>query len=566
MEHRHQDAALDFDYSGSRMTPTTTIRTFALAASAALLAAAASPVMDIGSRKQLFIDYMFIESAEGVRLNMNPPYRTGEILIKPDAPWESGMTIGSYSSVIRENGKIRVWYSVLGKEHEPHQNPEFMGVAYAESADGIHFEKPLLGIVEYNGSRQNNLVFPTDIRKLAAGGGSVGIDENPSCPPAERYKSWQKVYPKPGSGIRGPHRIFVSPDGIHWKLSERLVTGLRAADTQPTWFWDPRLSRYIGYSREWAAFSPGRQLRLASYNESDDMYHWRGMQIVLAPDEADWAGEIHTVVEPDKMTVRGERWTPRQPEQAVKAKPANNTDPDADQVPVPGAPLDIYGPGIFRYAEAGDAYISLMSVFHHWDNRVPDSWPDTGNVRLAVSRDGRHFQYPGGRQPFLRLGPAGAFDSRWVWALPRPVRMGDELWVYYFGMNHDHAGRPDPDAPGGAALRGISRAVMRADGFVSADFDYTGGSLITPPIRFEGSRLELNIDTGGGGAGRVEIFHADGSPIEGFTLADAGQLCANNVRAVASWRGKTDVSSLAGKPVRLHFKMRAAKLYAFQFR
>lgn len=548
------------------MRPRTTVRAFTLAVAAALLASAAGPIMDIGSRKQLFLDYKFIESAEGVRLVMNPPYRTGEILIKPDAPWESGMVIGSYSSVIQENGKVRVWYDVLGTEHKPNQNPEFMGVAYAESADGIHFEKPRLGIVEYNGSRQNNLVFPTDITKLAVGGGSVWIDENPACPAAERYKSWQKIYPKRGTGIRGPHRIFVSPDGIHWKLSDRLVTGLRAADTQPTWFWEPKLNRYVGYSREWAAFAPGRQLRLASYNESDDMYHWSGMQIVLAPDEADWAAEMRPLVEPDKMSVRGETWTPGQPERAAKAAPSNNTNPNDDQVPVPGAPLDIYGPGVFRYAGADDAYISLMSVFHHWDNRVPDSWPDTGNVRLAVSRDRRHFLYPGGRQPFLRLGPAGTFDSRWVWALPRPVRMGGELWVYYFGTNHDHAGRLDPDAPGGAIQTGISRAVMRADGFVSADFDYAGGSLITPPIRFEGSRLELNLDTGGGGAGRVEIFDADGSPIEGFTLAGADQLSTNNIRAVASWRGKTDVSSLAGRSVRLHFKMRAAKLYAFQFR
>ena len=548
------------------MTATTTLSALALAVSAALLAVAGDPIVDAGSRKQLFIDYKFIESAEGVTLTMNPPFRTGEILIKADAPWESQMVIGSYSSVIKENGKIRVWYDVLDKHHEPHQNPDFMGVAYAESTDGIHFEKPRLGIVEYNGSRQNNLVFPTDPTKLAVGGGSVAIDENPACPPAERYKSWQKIYPTRGTGIRGPHRIFVSPDGIHWTLSEKLMTGLHAADTQPTWFWDPRLKRYVGYSREWAGFSPTRKFRLASYNESDDMYNWRSMQIVLSPDETDFSADIRPLVEPDKMTVIKETWLPRQTEAATTQKTADSKDPYADQVPMPGTPLDIYGPGVFRYSDAEDVYVSLMSTFNHWDNRVPDSWPDTGTVRLAVSRDGRHFQNPGGRQPFLRLGPAGSFDSRWVWALPRPVRMGNELWVYYFGGNHDHAGRLDPDAPGGADLNGISRAVMRADGFVSADFDYAGGSLITPPLKFEGSRLELNIDTGGGGVGRVEIFDADGAPIDGFTLADADQLSTNTVHAVVSWRGKKDLAALAGRPIRLHFKMRATKLYAFQFR
>ncbi|MCX6623119.1 MAG: hypothetical protein NTY38_19040 [Acidobacteria bacterium] len=540
-----------------------TLSAIALAAAAAFLAAAGDPVLDAGSRKQLFVDYKFIESAEGVTLTMNPPVRTGEVVIKPDAPWESEMVTGSYSSVFKEGGKVRLWYNVLGNRNEPGQNPDFMGVAYAESTDGIHFEKPRLGIVEYKGSRQNNLVIPDDPGKLATGGGSIWIDENPACPPAERYKSWQKIYPKRGSGIRGPHRIMVSPDGLHWKLSDKAMTGLRAADTQSTWFWDPRLQRYLCYTREWVRFADGRPIRMASYNESDDMHAWRGMQIALSPDETDLAANILPLVDPAKMKILRETWVPQQAEAMPVEKPANK-EPFADQVPVPGAPLDIYGPGVFPYSEADGVYLSLMSVFHHWDQTVEHSWPDTGDVRLAVSRDGRHFQNPGGRQPFLRLGPAGAFDSRWVWAFPRPVRMGDELWVYYFGGNHDHAQRLDPAAK--HELNGLSRAVMRLDGFVSADFDYGGGSLITPPIRFEGSRLELNIDTAGGGTGRVEIFDATGAPIEGFTLADASQLNTNNVRATVSWRGRTDVSSLAGKAIRLHFKMRATKLYAFQFR
>jgi hypothetical protein len=34
---------------------------------------------------------------------------------------------------------------------------------------------------------------------------------------------------------------------------------------------------------------------------------------------------------------------------------------------------------------------------------------------------------------------------------------------------------------------------------------------------------------------------------------------------VAAWNGRTDVSALAGKPIRLRIRMRSAKLYAFQF-
>lgn len=40
-------------------------------------------------------------------------------------------------------------------------------------------------------------------------------------------------------------------------------------------------------------------------------------------------------------------------------------------------------------------------------------------------------------------GPDGAFDSKWIYPALRPVRMGDDLWIYYFGTNHDRAGRVD---------------------------------------------------------------------------------------------------------------------------
>jgi hypothetical protein len=106
---------------------------------------------------------------------------------------------------------------------------------------------------------------------------------------------------------------------------------------------------------------------------------------------------------------------------------------------------------------------------------------------------------------------------------------------------------------------------MRLDGFVCAEADYEGGTLLTPPLRFAGSRLELNVDTGAGGVLVVEILEDSGRAIPGFTLHDADEINTNNVRAVATWKGRQDVSSLSGKPVRLRMRLRSARLYAFQF-
>lgn len=519
--------------------------------------------LDVGGRKQLFIDHKFIESSEGVSLVMNPPRRTGEVTVTTDAPWEKGLVTASYSTVQAENGRVRMWYQVSGRERQPGKNPDFMGVAYAESTDGIHFTKPVLGLVEWNGSKQNNLVLPTDPAQMAIGGGSVLRDENPNCPPEERYKSWQKIYPKPGTGIFGPHRVWVSPDGLQWKLSPKPVTGLHAADTQPTWFWDPRVGRYVGYSREWVQFEGEGKIRMASYNESSDLHAWENMHFALMPDQMDFSTAPRPQFDVTRMKSVREVWIPLEPQQKTAA-PEAEVAPGQDMVPMPGAPLDIYGPGVFPYREAEGVYIALMSVFHHWERRGRGPWPDTGDVRLAVSRDARHFFSPGGRQPFLRPGMAGSFDSKWIWPMPQPVTMGNEIWIYYFGTNEAHGSHLDEAAKERATA--ISRAVMRLDGFISADFDYAGGTLITPPIRFQGSKLELNLDTGGGGAGRVEILDAGGRPVPGFSMLEADTLNVNNVRTAVTWKGKTDVSALAGQVIRLHFRMRSAKLYAFQFR
>ena len=167
------------------------------------------------------------------------------------------------------------------------------------------------------------------------------------------------------------------------------------------------------------------------------------------------------------------------------------------------------------------------------------------------------------RQPFLRLGPEGSFYSKWLWACPRPIRVGDELWFYYAGSNRDHGRRAGPsDHKPQAAL---TRAILRLDGFVSADAAYSGGTLTTPPIIFQGSCLELNLDTSAGGSARVEIQDASGKPLAGYGSAEADELNGNSVNMRVSWRGSADVSALSGKPVKLHFKLRSCKRYAFQF-
>jgi hypothetical protein len=174
------------------------------------------------------------------------------------------------------------------------------------------------------------------------------------------------------------------------------------------------------------------------------------------------------------------------------------------------------------------------------------------DVRLGYSRDGKAFHRAADRGPFISLGAECAFDSEIVWAMPDPIRMGDEIWIYYVGHNRDHDGFVDPAAP--SLLSGIGRATMRLDGLVSADAGYAGGQLTTVPLLFQGKHLELNVD----------VLDESGAPVEGLNRQDAQPFHVNAVDWI--WPAGSSLERLAGRPIRLQFSMRDCKLYAFSFR
>jgi hypothetical protein len=115
------------------------------------------------------------------------------------------------------------------------------------------------------------------------------------------------------------------------------------------------------------------------------------------------------------------------------------------------------------------------------------------------------------------------------------------------------------------AMGADARAIFRLDGFISADAAYHGGELITPPLVFAGTFLRLNMDTSAGGSARVEVQDESGHPLRGYSLKDADQLNGNSTRMQVSWGAKSDLGSVAARPVKLRFVMRSCKLYAFQF-
>jgi hypothetical protein len=180
-----------------------------------------------------------------------------------------------------------------------------------------------------------------------------------------------------------------------------------------------------------------------------------------------------------------------------------------------------------------------------------------------VSRDGLNWKrYP--RPAYVGIGEYGDMGRYYMVTMVQGmVRRGDEIWQYFAGSPEYHSAWLR-DKPQGR--RGVFRMVQRHDGFVSVDADYTGGSIVTKPLKFEGSRLKLNINTGAAGYARVGILDEDGEPIEGYSVDDCVWINANTLEQTVEWleRG-ADLSALSGRVIRLRFDMRGAKLFAMQF-
>jgi hypothetical protein len=236
---------------------------------------------------------------------------------------------------------------------------------------------------------------------------------------------------------------------------------------------------------------------------------------------------------------------------------------------------DIYYNAATIYPWAQDVYLMFTAQFRHLSpKRNPSLRPPKGNwedfglleIQLATSRDGIRWQRLS-REPYFPNGLADEWDRWYAVMAPGVVRRGNYVYQYYnsSGRTHDSAILRPEYEKSAARMGGIGVVRQRLDGFVSADADFRGGWLETPPLRFDGDRLRLNLDTGAMGTALVEVRDANHQPIPGFTLADCEEIGGNFIDQRVHWKNEPDLSRLKGEPARLYFKLIRSKLYGFQF-
>lgn len=229
-------------------------------------------VADIGSRRELLVDDFLVAEKSKTELHMHQPVPQ-EVVITCDAPWEGN--ISAYYSLFADDGRFRMYYrgAHFDEKTKKSTHPEF--TCYAESRDGIHWDKPRLGLFEFQGSKDNNIVWAGDDTHNL----TPFLDTNPQCPPEARYKALA------GSSVRWGGkglRAYKSADGIHWSLmSDAGVITDGDFDSQNLAFWHPGQQRYLAFVRK------GRDgVRDILTCSSTDFIHWTQPEYLEYPGAA----------------------------------------------------------------------------------------------------------------------------------------------------------------------------------------------------------------------------------------------------------------------------------------
>ena len=500
------------DSPGNRRLLIAAVLLFALAG----VSPAGESSISVGARLELMADDHLIERFMGDarRVLHHPVMR--EVALEHDSPWEGSGS--GYHTVFRDGDKYRMYYRGTqytiadGKLVEPHPPV----VCYAESTDGIRWEKPNLGLFEFDGSKENNIVWAEG---QATHNFAPFKDARPGVPEDRRYKALASA-PR-GRGLAA----FASPDGVRWRVlaAEPVLTD-GAFDSQNLAFWDIERGEYRAYYRD---FRKGyRDIRTAT---SPDFLHWTEGQWLEYPGAA-----------PEQLYTNQVHPYHRAPHLLI------------------GLPM--------RYKERGWP-ASLESALPDSEHRGQRAAVQqrygfaVTDTLLMTSRDGVTFDRWG--EAFIRPGPErpGTWNYGHLSAAcgtvetpPAVEGMPNELSIY--AVEGHWTGTGDR----------LRRYTLRLDGFASVHAGLPKGEMRTKPITFAGKELVLNFATSAAGFVAVAVHDADDQPIEGFGLNDCEPVFGDSLDRAVTWKGAADLSTLAGRPVRLRFVMKDADLYSLRFR
>ncbi|HWB07959.1 MAG TPA: hypothetical protein VG826_01855 [Pirellulales bacterium] len=492
---------------------------------------------------ELFLDNQLLEATPGVSRRLHPAKKH---LLNPVVRcdrWCDGEYMQPYTTLYDEEERLfKMWARAGSDSKAGYVGGNAAYMLYLTSADGIHWEKPNLGVIEVAGRRDHNIVFASDMvlkspTSLSYGPDKFVIPPAPITPAGKKAFFWSvNKHPAPrdasekyiASAIVEDHRrgahIVASPDGIHWSCAAAPFwqtphdVSSQGDDCLMHLFFDEAKGKWVIYRRIIPEFSermvandsdcsrPGvdRYNRSYAYAESEELKEWQNHRFILAMDADD---------------------------------PADT---------------ELYQ---FACHKFGQAYVGYLSIFHL-------RRPQPIDIHLATSRDGIHFTRVCRGTPFIPSGPLGYYDyMAMACSQPRPIVVNDTIYVYYAALNFPH------DADGDAKFHtgGVALATLKRDRFASLETgipDAGPSRVITKPFVVQHPKLYLNAATWMNGSIRVEALTRDWRPLPGFTEKEAKQIQGDALDHPVRWSSNADLGALLGQEIRLKFSLTRARIHA----
>jgi hypothetical protein len=491
----------------------------------------------------LFLDMQEVESMKNVEMVVNQAEKFPGNPVLPTGDmnaWDFNQAATWGGSVIYdEDEKIfKLWYAGARGGLDG-----FLAEGYAWSEDGIYWHKPNLGLYEYNGSKENNIIW-----RSPTGGDVFGVvrpnwtdhmavmKDIKEPDPQKRYKGWNIIYSP--TAKKNLHYPLYSPDGLHWKLGANPVPHYPVSDIGNAIIDD-------------ADPDPNRRIKI--YGHQDSGY---------GPDIE------HCIPNPNG---------PLLPK-------SNPPDPEKD-----GLEDLLHLSSVIHYksyyvmvynANFWMEYYGMKGKesIRHRDGRVPEPKTGifTGDSRLAVSRDGvSNFQRVHPYQAVIARGNRGEWDGGFIVATPGAVVHDDKIYFFYTGVDEiSGIVLPQWEEPDDPFATRSGLATLRLDGFTNLQTrdGLSRGIVTTKPIEVkmaDKARLVVNASQLIPYRDWVEVEVLDAKtdlPIEGYAQKDGTPLFHEGVRLPVEWGKHKTLDGVKAGAIKLRFHLYGkAKLYSFHF-
>lgn len=467
-------------------------------------------VIPIDTGRQLFVDSFLIQETNMSFVHHKAIYYNENPVLKADKPWELTSDGYEYAAPFSDGvwydekyNKFRMWYLAGGAYTSDVKHA--LCTCYAESDDGIYWEKPLLDIIP-----GTNIV---DIENRDAA--TIWIDRQENDP-EKRYKMFLIQYEP--DYIQWQYIIKYSADGLHWG---KATSQSGAVSDRSTAFYNP-------FRKKWC---------LSMRHHIEDV-SWRCRTYLEHDCPEDAIALAHRLRNKhhDKHVVFW--FTPDENEK-------RRLDfPDSE-------------PGIYNFDAI--AYESLMlGIYSQWqgpENNIckANMNPKHNEIQLGYSRDGFHFS-----RPFLEaFAPVDHKDGAWNYGNMQsvngtPIITEDKLYFYF-------SGRKKNDAWWDAGMS-TGLAFLRRDGFVSLSTEGMG-SIRTELLTFSGEYLFVNASVHG--EIRIAVLDDRGNEVDGFTQTDSIPMIGNSTKHHMKWKNHDSLKGFIGRKVRFLFIVAKGEIFSF---